>query len=143
MENFTPVSALLGGMLIGGAATLMLWANGRIAGISGILGGILISTSGERLWRILFIAGLLGGGLLFTLLSASAIDLQLQASPVLTVIAGLLVGIGTRMGSGCTSGHGICGIARFSKRSFTATAVFIAVGVITVFIIGQLPGAAA
>ncbi len=142
MENFTPFSALLGGLLIGGAATLMLWANGRIAGISGIVGGILISAYGDRLWRILFIIGLLGGGLLTMLVSSAALDLQLQASPMLTAVAGLLVGIGTRMGSGCTSGHGICGIARFSKRSFTATAIFITAGVVTVFITQQFFGGA-
>jgi uncharacterized membrane protein YedE/YeeE len=142
LENFTPVSALLGGLLIGAAATLMLWANGRIAGISGILGGVLFSASGDKLWRILFIGGLLGGGLIIVLVTGSAIDIQLQVSPLLTAVAGLLVGIGTRMGSGCTSGHGICGIARFSKRSFIATTIFIATGVITVFVVRHIIGVA-
>jgi uncharacterized membrane protein YedE/YeeE len=140
LENFTPYSALFGGLLIGAAAILLLWSNGRIAGISGILGGALFSASGDKVWRILFITGLLGGGLLTMLVTGAALNIQLQASPLLTAVAGLLVGIGTRMGSGCTSGHGICGIARFSKRSFTATTIFMATGVLTVFVVRHIIG---
>lgn len=140
MENFTPVSALIGGVLIGLAATLTLAVNGRIAGISGILSGVLTPRSGETAWRVLFIAGLLSGALVWLLATGQALPLQLQAGPVATVIAGLLVGFGTRLGSGCTSGHGICGLARFSRRSFTATLVFMLTAIITVYLTRHLLG---
>ena len=140
MENFTPYSALIGGMLIGSAATLMLWANGRITGISGILGGVLFPIKHEVLWRSIFIGGLLCGAILYALAGNAPITVELQATPALTVIAGLLVGFGTRMGSGCTSGHAICGIARFSKRSFAATLVFMITAIITVFVTRHIFG---
>jgi len=140
MENFTPYSALLGGALIGAAATLMLWVNGRITGISGILGGVLFPAQTDTLWRILFIAGLLSGAIVYTLINGSPIELQIQATPLLTIVAGFLVGFGTRLGSGCTSGHGICGIARVSKRSFAATAVFMTTAIITVFLVRHALG---
>lgn len=139
MENFTPVTGLIGGLLIGAAATLTLWANGRIAGISGILSGVLFPTRGETLWRLLFIGGLIAGAGLY-LLVRGTLPLEIQAAPIPTVIAGLLVGFGTRLGSGCTSGHGICGIARFSRRSLTATLTFIVTAVITVFVTRHLLG---
>ena len=139
MENFTPVTGLIGGLLIGAAATLTLWANGRIAGSSGILSGVLFPTRGETLWRVLFVGGLIGGALLYLLVRGS-LPLELQAAPVPTVIAGLLVGFGTRLGSGCTSGHGICGIARLSRRSFTATLTFILTALVTVFVTRHLFG---
>ncbi len=135
MENFTPVSAIAGGLLIGLAATIALWANGRIVGISGILAGTLFPRHGDIAWRWLFLLGLLCGGLLYSLLTGQAAALELRASPGMTVVAGLLVGFGTRLGSGCTSGHGICGIARFSRRSFAATLTFIVAGIITVGIL--------
>lgn len=140
MENFTPVSALIGGVLIGAAATLMLWANGRITGISGILGGILFPVKLEVVWRVLFVAGLLSASLAYMFFTGATLPISEQVSPVLTAVAGLLVGIGTRMGSGCTSGHGICGIARFSQRSILATCVFMAAGIATVFVLRQLLG---
>lgn len=140
MENFTPVSAIVGGLLIGAAAAFMLWANGRIAGISGILGGILFPVKSEIAWRILFLGGLLAASLSYVFFSGAALLISEQSTPVLTAVAGLLVGIGTRMGSGCTSGHGICGIARFSKRSFLATVVFISTGVATVFLLRHVLG---
>ena len=108
MENFTPVSALIGGAFIGLSAVIMLAGNGRIAGISGILGGAISSRGDERRWRILFLAGLLLATLLYQIVSSSPITIEAQASPELLVIAGLLVGFGTRLGSGCTSGYGIC-----------------------------------
>ena len=107
MENFTPVSALIGGAFIGLSAIIMLAGNGRIAGISGILGGAISSRGDERRGRILFLAGLLLATLLYQIVSSSPITIEAQASPELLVIAGLLVGFGTRLGSGCTSGHGI------------------------------------
>ncbi len=143
MENFTPLTALLGGLLIGSAATLTLWANGRIAGISGILSGVIVPRGRDAIWRLLFVLGLLSGALAYALLRGQPTPLDLQVGPGLTIVAGLLVGFGTRLGSGCTSGHGICGLARFSRRSFTATLTFMLVAIITVFVIRHLIGVAA
>jgi uncharacterized membrane protein YedE/YeeE len=134
MENFTPISAIMGGLLIGTAAMLTLWTNGRIAGISGILSGAMFPKQQDTLWRLLFIDGLLLGGAVYAIASGG-LEVITQASPLMTVIAGLLVGFGTRMGSGCTSGHGICGIARFSQRSFVATGTFMLAGFITVYLV--------
>lgn len=143
MENFTPISALIGGLLIGGAATLTLWANGRIAGISGILSGVIVPGSSDRIWRILFVLGMLAGAIVYAVIRGAPADLELQVGPAGAIIAGLLVGFGTRLGSGCTSGHGICGLARFSRRSFTATLVFMATAILTVFVIRHVIGVAA
>ena len=140
MENFTPISALVGGVLIGLAATLTLAVNGRIAGISGILSGVLAPRSGEIAWRVLFIAGLLSGALVWMLAAGRPLPVDLQAGPLMTIVAGLLVGFGTRLGSGCTSGHGICGLARFSRRSFTATLVFMLTAIVTVYLTRHLLG---
>ena len=134
MENFTPISAIMGGLLIGTAAMLTLWTNGRIAGISGILSGAMFPKQQGTLWRLLFIAGLLLGGAV-SAIASGGLEVITQASPLMTVIAGLLVGFGTRMGSGCTSGHGICGIARFSQRSFVATGTFMLARFITVYLV--------
>ena len=134
MENFTPVSAIIGGLLIGAAATLTLWTNGRIAGISGILSGAMFPKQQDTLWRLLFVAGLMLGGTSYAIASGG-LELVTQASPAMTIAAGLLVGFGTRLGSGCTSGHGICGIARFSQRSFVATGTFMLAGIITVYVV--------
>ena len=134
MENFTPISAIMGGLLIGSAAMLTLYTNGRIAGISGILSGAMFPKHQDTLWRLLFIAGLLLGGAVYAIASGG-LEVITQASPVMTVTAGLLVGFGTRMGSGCTSGHGICGIARFSQRSFVATGTYMLAGFITVYLV--------
>jgi len=143
LENFTPVTALLGGLLIGVAATLSLWANGRIAGISGIVSAAITTDQGDRAWRVLFLLGMLCGALVFALVRGEAAELDLQVGPILTVAAGLLVGFGTRLGSGCTSGHGICGLARFSRRSFTATLVFMVTAIITVYLTRHLLGGVA
>ena len=134
MENFTPVSGLVGGLLIGLAAALLLLLNGRISGISGIVGGLLARDSSETGWRVLFVAGLLLGALAYVLATGSPISVKMQASLPVLVVAGLLVGFGTRLGSGCTSGHGICGVARLSKRSIAATATFLGVAILTVFL---------
>jgi len=134
MENFTPISAIMGGLLIGSAAMLTLWTNGRIAGISGILSGAMFPKQQDTLWRLLFVAGLILGGAVYAIASGD-LEVITQASPVMSVIAGLLVGFGTRMGSGCTSGHGICGIARFSQRSLVATGTFMLAGFITVYVV--------
>ncbi len=125
---------LTGGMLIGLAAALLLLVNGRIAGISGILGGLITANSpSERLWRGAFIIGLVCGAAIYSWLYGG-LPLQLQAGNLLLLLAGLLVGFGTRLGSGCTSGHGVCGLARRSPRSLVATATFIACGMLTVYV---------
>ena len=131
---------MLGGLLIGAAATLMFWTNGRIAGISGILGGILMPRKTDTLWRACFLGGLLLGPVGYIVVSGRELDIDIQASPLLTILAGLAVGFGTRLGSGCTSGHGICGISRFSGRSFLATAVFMIAGIATVYVARHVLG---
>ena len=134
MENFTPVSGLIGGLLIGLAAALLLLLNGRISGISGIVGGLLAPKSSDAGWRVVFITGLLLGALVYMLATGGVIPVRMQASVPVLVAAGLLVGFGTRLGSGCTSGHGLCGVARLSRRSIVATSVFFGVAIITVFL---------
>jgi uncharacterized membrane protein YedE/YeeE len=135
MANFTPWSALAGGCLIGLAAALLLVVNGRIAGISGILGGVFAPARGERSWRVFFIAGLLATGVFAALFVPSSIGAP-PRSPLLLMAAGLLVGVGTRLANGCTSGHGVCGIGRLSPRSLAATLTFIAAGMLVVHIVG-------
>ena len=134
MENFTPVSGLVGGLLIGLAAALLLLLNGRLSGISGIVGGLLAPKSSDAGWRVAFVAGLLVGALSYVLATGGAMLVRMQASVPVLVAAGLLVGFGTRLGSGCTSGHGVCGIARLSRRSIVATSVFFGVAIVTVFL---------
>ncbi len=137
MEDFTPVSGLIGGLLIGLAAALLLLLNGRISGISGIVGGLLASKSSDAGWRVVFVAGLVLGVLGYVLATGGAILVSMQASLPVLVVAGLLVGFGTRLGSGCTSGHGLCGLARFSRRSIVATLLFFGVAILTVFLTRQ------
>lgn len=133
---FTPVSALVGGALIGASASMLLALSGRIAGISGILGGLLGAPPGERGWRATFLAGLLAGGLFLALLVPGWAARTESATPsLLMVAAGLMVGFGTQLGSGCTSGHGICGIGRLSTRSIVATLTFMLTGAIATFIV--------
>lgn len=140
MENFTPISAAIGGALIGLSATLLLLLSGHIAGISGIITGTLLRTRGETLWRLMFIAGLfLGAGAIVWTMPLPFTP-RSGFSPVLLIAAGLLVGIGTRMSGGCTSGHGVCGLARLSPRSLVATLTFVAAGMITVFITRHVMG---
>jgi uncharacterized membrane protein YedE/YeeE len=133
MESFTPVSGLIGGLLIGLAVTLLLLLNGRLAGISGIVSGLLFTKGSGIAWRAVFVAGLLLGTFAYAL-TAGTLPVEMQASTPVLVVAGLLVGFGTRLGSGCTSGHGLCGLARFSGRSVAATAVFFGVAMLTVFL---------
>lgn len=137
--NFTPWASLIGGLLIGLATAMFLLLNGRIAGISGILGGLLRPTKGDIRWRIAFIAGLVFSPIAFSVV-APLPAVQIDADTTSLVTAGLLVGIGTRYGSGCTSGHGVCGISRLSPRSMVATTLFMLAGFITVFVARHLIG---
>lgn len=134
---FTPWSALAGGLLIGIAAGLFALLNGRIAGISGIVGGLLRAVRGDVAWRVAFLAGLLAAPLLYSLADAPPVP-RIDAGYGALVLAGLLVGLGTRYGSGCTSGHGVCGLSRLSPRSLAATGTFMAAGFATVFVIRHL-----
>ncbi len=131
---FTPWTALAGGILIGLAASLLVLFSGRIAGISGILGGLLSPRRGDINWRVAFLGGIIIAPTLYTLFIESPL-IKVTASPVILIAAGLLVGFGTRYGSGCTSGHGICGISRLSPRSMIATIVFMALGFLTVYLV--------
>jgi uncharacterized membrane protein YedE/YeeE len=140
MENFTPVSALVGGLLIGASAALFLVLNGRIAGISGILGGLLQPARSEIGWRIAFLAGQLIAPLLYTAAGGTLSAITLDAPVGLLLLAGLLVGFGTRLGAGCTSGHGVCGIGRGSPRSLAATGVFMATAIATVLLTRHVLG---
>jgi uncharacterized membrane protein YedE/YeeE len=134
MAPFDPLSALSGGVLIGVASALLMVLSGRIAGISGIVGGLLAG-AGDKGWCVAFIVGLIAAPLLFALAGLPTADPDMPASWLVIVVGGLLVGFGTRLASGCTSGHGVCGIARFSPRSLAATAIFMAVAVITVAVV--------
>ena len=133
MAPFDPLSAAIGGALIGLAAAMLMLVTGRIAGIAGILGDLIDLAGGDRLWRLAFVAGLIAAPLA---IAAAGAPLRTPAMPgwVVTAIAGLLVGFGTRLGNGCTSGHGICGVARLSPRSIAATATFMAVAMLVVAI---------
>ena len=135
--HFTPWTSVAGGVLIGAAAAMFLLLNGRVAGISGVLGGLLRPSAGDIGWRAAFIAGLVAAPLLYQL-AAPLPTVQIDAGTGLLVTAGLLVGLGTRYGSGCTSGHGVCGLSRLSPRSLVATAAFMAAGFMTVFIVRHL-----
>ena len=143
MENFTPVAGLIGGIMIGLASWSLLILSGRIAGISGILGGLLPpSGAADAAWRFLFLAGLVGGVAIHMLLidPTATITFAGGSSWPLLVAGGLLVGFGTRIGGGCTSGHGVCGIGRLSKRSIVATVVFMVAAVATVFVVRHVVG---
>jgi uncharacterized membrane protein YedE/YeeE len=132
--HFTPWPALAGGLLIGFAAAAFVLVNGRIAGISGILGGLLRPVRGDVAWRIAFLAGLVAAPLAYALLAPLPV-VRIDADTGTLAAAGLLVGLGTRYGSGCTSGHGVCGLARLSPRSLVATVSFMAAGFATVFVL--------
>ena len=131
---FTPWSSLAGGVLIGVAAAMFVLLNGRIAGISGILGGLLKPIEGDVAWRVAFVAGIVGAPLVYALVAAAP-RLQIDAGYGALAAAGLLVGVGTRYGAGCTSGHGVCGLSRLSLRSLAATAAFMGAGFVTVFMV--------
>lgn len=138
--NFTPMTALIGGLIIGLAAAMFVLLNGRIAGISGIVGGLLKPKSGDIAWRLLFIAGLLIAPLVYGFF-AELPGITIDANFPMLIAAGLLVGIGTRYASGCTSGHGVCGLSRLSPRSLVATLSFMGAGFATVYIIRHVVGA--
>jgi uncharacterized membrane protein YedE/YeeE len=133
-QAFTPWASLAGGALIGGAAALLVLFNGRIAGISGVLGGLLRPARGDVGWRVAFLAGLIAAPVLVAVF-ARVPEVRIDASGALLVLAGLLVGVGTRYGAGCTSGHGVCGLSRLSPRSLVATLTFMAAGFGTVFVL--------
>ena len=138
-NEFTPWSALAGGLLVGLAAAMFVLLNGRIAGISGVIGGLFKPVRGDAAWRALFVLGLVGAPWVYPLI-ATLPQPRIDASTGALVIAGLLVGAGTRFGSGCTSGHGVCGLARLSPRSLVATVAFMAAGFLTVFVTRHLLG---
>jgi uncharacterized membrane protein YedE/YeeE len=138
-NHFTPLAALAGGVLIGIAAAMFALLNGRIAGISGVLGGLLRPVRGDSAWRMAFVLGLVGAPLIY-LLFAALPKPRIDAGYGALILAGLLVGVGTRYGSGCTSGHGVCGLSRLSPRSLVATAAFMAAGFVTVFVARHLLG---
>jgi uncharacterized protein len=135
--HFSPYSALIGGLVIGAAASLFLLLNGRIAGISGILGGLLQAPTSNVAWRIAFLAGLVLAPIVYQLFAVLP-QISIDASTPLLVIAGLFVGLGTQYGAGCTSGHGVCGLSRLSPRSLVATLSFMAAGFATVFVLRHL-----
>lgn len=137
--HFTPLASFGGGLLIGLGAAVLLLANGRVAGVSGIAGGLLRPARGDIGWRLAFLLGLLAAPLGWLALQAMP-PAQIDHSPALLAVSGLLVGLGTRFGSGCTSGHGVCGIARLSPRSIVATICFVAAGFVTVYVMRHVLG---
>jgi uncharacterized membrane protein YedE/YeeE len=140
MNDFTPYSALIGGGLIGLAASGLVLLAGRIAGVSGIAAGVLSARGHERLWRAAFVLGLVAGAAAIVYLSGIKVEVRSIATVPGLILAGLLVGFGSRLGSGCTSGHGICGIARLSPRSLVAVGVFMATAAIVVFLVRHVMG---
>jgi uncharacterized membrane protein YedE/YeeE len=140
MENFTPFASLIGGILIGLSASAMLLLNGKIAGISGVVGGLADFKKNDTLWRATFVAGLIAGGFILRLVAPEAFAFEIIRSTGALMLAGFMVGLGARIGNGCTSGHGVCGVSRFSPRSIVATAIFIVVGAAAVYVINHLMG---
>ena len=138
--HFTPLAALSGGLLIGLSATVLLLGNGRIAGVSGIVGGLLQRyKAGDFAWRVAFVLGLVLAPVLYRLFAEQP-ESRIDASWVMLVVAGVLVGFGSRLGSGCTSGHGVCGLSRLSPRSLVATATFMTTGFVAVYVVRHLLG---
>jgi uncharacterized protein len=140
MTSFTPLSAALGGVLIGLSALMLILLGGRVAGVSSVLGGIVGLRRGDLGWRLAFLAGLVAAPAVYAASGGVLPPLQVTSSAAILVTGGLLVGLGTRLGGGCTSGHGVCGIARLSPRSIVATLVFMASGAVTVFVVRHLVG---
>lgn len=136
--TLTWLIALLGGVLIGLSATMLLWLNGRVAGVSGILGGALFPKSGDVSWRVAFLVGLIAAAGLYMAVVPGAPLPRTDFSRTGLIIAGLLVGFGTRMGNGCTSGHGVCGLGRFSVRSLAAVVTFMATAIAATFVVRHL-----
>ncbi|MGF1469616.1 MAG: YeeE/YedE family protein [Sandaracinaceae bacterium] len=143
MEHFTPLESTVGGILIGLSASVLLLFTGRVAGISGIANGVLFPASGEGRWRLAFVGGLLAGGLALSFAAPALFAVETGRALWMVGLAGLLVGYGVRMGSGCTSGHGVCGISRLSGRSIVATLTFITTGIVTVLVLRLLLGGGA
>lgn len=139
MHDFTPISALAGGLMIGLASVLLLCFNGRLAGISTICGKLLQFRQGNG-WRVLFTLGLIAGAALFYLIMGESPEARASFPPALLAASGLLVGFGTAMANGCTSGHGVCGLGRFSVRSLVATMTFLTTGIITTYIVRHVFG---
>jgi uncharacterized membrane protein YedE/YeeE len=140
MESFTPIASTIGGVMIGIAAAGLLMFHGRIAGISGIAGGIFRREQGDIAWRAMFLVGLFSAGVVWSYFRPLDYRFEIERSTFALIVAGLTVGIGTQLGSGCTSGHGVCGVGRFSKRSTVATITFMATAAITVFIVNEVLG---
>ncbi|KPK17377.1 MAG: hypothetical protein AMJ62_01655 [Myxococcales bacterium SG8_38] len=140
MESFTPIASTIGGVLIGVAAAGLLMFHGRIAGISGIAGGIFRRQAGDTEWRVMFLVGLFAAGVVWHYFRPMDYRVEIDRSTLALVIAGLAVGIGTQLGSGCTSGHGVCGIGRLSKRSTVATVSFMVTAAITVLVVNEVLG---
>lgn len=140
MHDFTPVPALIGGALIGLSASILLFTHGKVAGISGLYAGALRSDTPDRKMRIAFLVGLVAAGVVLRLLSPRMFASSWTPSLALALVAGLVVGVGTRLGSGCTSGHGVCGLSRLSARSLVATVTFMAFGFVTVFVVRHVLG---
>lgn len=141
MEHFTPLSALIGGAMIGLSAVILWMMDGRVAGISGIVGGLVDPAAHDAGWRIAFLLGLVAAPLIYWTAGGGYPAITITSSLPLLIAGGLLVGFGTRLGGGCTSGHGVCGMARLSPRSLAATLVFMAGGFATVFVVRHLFGA--
>jgi uncharacterized membrane protein YedE/YeeE len=140
--EFTPVLSTLGGALIGASASAMLLLEGRVAGISGIVGGLFTPKAGDIGWRLAFVAGLVLAGIGGMLLAPESLAVEVQRPPWMLVVAGLLVGVGTRLGNGCTSGHGVCGLSRMSPRSLASVVTFMGVGAAVAVVVGRLAGGA-
>lgn len=138
--EFTPLLSAAGGALIGVAASMMLLLQGRVAGISGIVGGLFTPRAGDVGWRVAFVVGLLLAGVVANVVAPHTLTADIDRAPWMVVVAGLLVGVGTRIGSGCTSGHGVCGLSRLSPRSLASVVTFIAVGMVVAVVVGRLTG---
>lgn len=141
--EFTPVSAAVGGALIGLSASAMLLLEGRISGISGIIGGLFAPRPGDIGWRVAFVAGLMLAGLGAAWWAPEALAIEVSRSPAMLVVAGLLVGVGTRIGNGCTSGHGVCGLSRMSPRSLVSVLAFMLTGGVVAVVVGRVTGGVA
>ncbi len=140
--EFTPLLSTLGGALIGASASALLLLEGRVAGISGIVGGLFTPKAGDIGWRLAFLGGLVLAGIGGALLAPSMVAVEVVRAPWMLIVAGLLVGVGTRLGNGCTSGHGVCGLSRMSPRSLASVVTFMAVGAAVAVAVGQLGGGA-
>jgi uncharacterized membrane protein YedE/YeeE len=142
MENFTPVSALIGGLLIGSAAVILLLFNGRIMGVTGITGGVLQPQRQDFVWRLMFLASLAAAPILYSWVMAEPVAVEVTDSLTALIAGGFLVGFGACVGSGCTSGHGVCGLGRCSKRSLVVTVTFLITSIATVYVTHHMIGSA-